>query len=416
MKKIISKALLACLLLPTAFTFTACQKEESGKYEMTDGVPVVYYVRPPSAKAADSLLISAYTGSAICIVGDNLTSIKELYFNDLKAALNINFITKNTLLVNVPRDIPSEVTNKIYMVTGAGQRVDYDFKVMMPPPGIKRIKCEQAPAGEEVALLGDYFLNDDPSKPLSVSIGGYAIPSDDILDVQRTQITFIAPADHVKGLVSVTTAYGSARSKDIFRDDRGLITGFEDGFAGGWGRPTQIEEDPEYARWGKYVKLSGDLAAGDWTAGGNSYTINIWGEDNGVPTGNLFTADPATAILKFEANVLEAWSALPMIFCFYAQGGQEGYLWNDGSADGGGAPRGVWAPWMETGAYTSGGWETVAIPLSSFKYNGAGAEVPLPTAFGALGISVHNRGNAAWSGADCSPVILVDNIRVVPGE
>jgi hypothetical protein len=416
MKNIINKTLLTGLALLAALVFTTCQEEEPGKYEMTGGVPVIYYVRPPSAKAADSLLTSAYTGNPICLVGDNLTSIKELYFNDLKAILNINFITKNTLLVNVPKDIPAEVTNKIYMVTGAGQKVDYDFKVMMPPPSIQRIKCEQVSAGEEAVLFGDYFLNDDPSKPLSVSIGGYTIPNEDILDIQKTQITFIAPAGDVKGLVSVITAYGSARSKDIFRDDRGLITGFEDGFTGGWGRPAHIEEDPEYARWGKYVRLSGDLAAGAWTAGGNDYTINIWGEDNGVPSGNLFAADPATAILKFEANVLETWSAIPMIFCFYAQGGQEGYLWEDGNADGGGAPRGVWVPWLETGAYASTGWETVAIPLSSFKYNGAGAEVPLSTAFGALGISVHNRGNAAWNGADCSPVILIDNVRVIPGE
>jgi hypothetical protein len=99
-----------------------------------------------------------------------------------------------------------------------------------------------------------------------------------------------------------------------------------------------------------------------------------------------------------------------MIFSFYAQGGQEDYLWSDNT------PRGVWVPWLATGDYTSEGWETVAVPLADFKYSGAGEEVPLTTAYGSLGISVHNRGNAKWSGADCSPVILIDNVRVVPGE
>jgi hypothetical protein len=109
-----------------------------------------------------------------------------------------------------------------------------------------------------------------------------------------------------------------------------------------------------------------------------------------------------------------------MIFCFYAQGGQEGYLWDDGTKNGGGAPRGVWMPWQGSGSYTTDGWETISIPLSEFKYNGAGAVIPLSTAFGSLGISVHNRGadgsegRPDWIGNDCSPVILIDNVRVIP--
>lgn len=416
MKNIINKILIAALSLLTAFIFTACQKEDAGKYEITDGVPVIYYVRPPSAKTADSLLVGAYMGETICLVGDNLTSIRELYFNDIKATLNINLITKHTLFVNVPRDVPNEKLDKIVMVLKSGEKAYYDFIVRIPAPQVAKIKCEQTPEGDDVILYGDYFF-DNQTKPISINIGGYTVSHDDIVEVQKTQLTFKAPAQDIKGQISVTTAYGnSGRTKFIFRDDRGLITGFEDGYVGGWGRPTHIEEDPAYALWGKYVKLAGNLTAGAWNSGGNDYTINIWGEDNGVPAGNLFTADPATAILKFEANVLETWSALPMIFCFYAQNGQEGYLWDDGNETGGGAPRGVWVPWMETGAYVTSSWETIAIPLADFKYNGRGVEVSLSTAFGSLGISVHNRGNDAWNGADCSPVILIDNVRVVPGE
>jgi hypothetical protein len=412
MKNTINKKLLAGITLLTAIVFAGCQKEEPGKYEPTGGVPTIYYVRPPSAKAADSLLTGAYMGDPICLVGNNLTSIRELYFNDRKAVLNINFITKNTLLVNVPKDLPGDVSNKIFMITGSGEKADYDFTVLMPAPSVQRIKCEQVPEGGNVVLLGDYFLNDNPSKPLAITIGGYAIPSEDVTDIQKTQITFRAPASNVKGQISVITAYGSGRSNAIFRDDRGLITGFEEGFVAGWGRPSvaRIQNDPEYALNGYYCRLDGNITAGENVATEDNFTINYWGEDNGVPTGNLFTADPATAILKLEVNVLETWSALPMIFSFYAQNEEQNYLWNDAG------PRGVWVPWLETGAYTSGGWETVAIPLADFKYNGAGAEVPLSTAFGSLGISLHNRGNAAWSGADCSPVILIDNVRVVPGE
>jgi hypothetical protein len=411
MKYNVYKMFFAALSLLTVFVFAACEREEPGKYQITDGVPTIYYVRPPSAAKADSLLDGAYMGENICIVGANLTSIQELYFNDLKAVLNVNLITANTLFVTVPRDIPGEVFDKIFMVTGAGQKVDYDFKVKIPAPEVQRIKCEQIPEGGDVVLYGNYFI-DDPNRPLSITIGDYTVPQADITDIQLTQVTFRAPVQSVKGVISVTSVYGnSGRTKGVFHDDRGWITGFEDGFTGGWGRPTHIEEEPAYALWGKYVKFAGNLSAGDWNSGGNDYTINIWGEDNGVPAGNLFPSDPATAILKFEVNVLEPWSALPMIFCFYAQGGQEGYLWADDTA-----PRGVWVPWLETDTYLSDGWETVALPLSDFKYDGSGGEIALSTAFGSLGISVHNRGNEAWTGTDCSPVILIDNIRVVPGE
>jgi hypothetical protein len=412
MKNITHKTLLAGLSL-LMLALAACQREEPGKYEMTDGTPVIYYVRPADPAVADSLLAGAYMGQTICIVGDNLTSIQELYFNDIKALLNINFITKHTLFVNVPRDVPNEKLDKIIMVLKSGAKAEYDFIVRIPAPEIAKIKCEQTPEGGDVVLYGDYFF-DNLTKPISITIGDYAVPYNDVVDVQKTQLTFKAPAPDVKGQISVTTAYGnSGRTKFVFHDDRGWITGFEDGYVGGWGRPTHIEEDPAYALWGKYVKLAGDLAAGAWETGGNDYTINIWGEDNGVPSGNLFPSDPATSILKFEVNVLETWSALPMIFCFFVQGelGQENYLWNDVVG-----PRGVWIPWLETGTYTTDGWETVAIPLANFKYNGYGVEIPLSTAFGSLGISVHNRGNDAWNGADCSPVILIDNVRVVPGE
>lgn len=419
MKKInITKIFSFVLLAAISSWFVACENDDKGKYQITDGEPTIHYVRLPDPAKADSLLSGAFMGETVCLIGENLTSIKELYFNDQKALLNINFITNHTLFVTVPRDVPGENTDKIYMTLKSGKQVDYDFTVRVPGPELTKIKCELLPEGADAVLYGDYFFETG----LKVLIGDYEVPAEDIVSIEKTKLTFKAPASDVTGQISVTTAFGvSARTKAVFNDARGWITGFEDDFVGGWGRPSgdRIQADPAYSFMGNYAIMTDKLDPGDdgsaWVSGGNSI-INIWGEDNGVPTGNLFPSDPASSVLKFEVNVVEAWTGTPIIFAFFAQGGMENYLWADGTATGDGQPRAFWAPWVETGSYVSDGWETVSIPLSEFKYNGFGVEVPLSTFYGSFGMNLHNRGNSLYVGKACTPLILIDNIRVVPGE
>jgi hypothetical protein len=429
MKNIISKTLLACLLLPTAFTFTACQQEESGKYEMTGGVPVVKYVRYPGSENPDRLLDGALMGENVILVGDNLTSIKELYFNDQKALLNINFITANALFTSVPTSVPQERTDKIWMVTGSGERVGYDFEVRIPAPKLDRIKCEMLPEDAEAVLYGDYFFDSN----LKILIGSDEIPAADITSIEKTILKFKAPATTVAGPVTVSTAFGaSAPTAAWFNDVRGFITGFEDsenggaGFVAGWGRPEKIESDPTFSLTGKYAKFQGEIENTSWGSGSPGMVINIWGaanadNPNAGLSDPLFPSNPATSVLKFEINVVEPWSALPMIFCFKAVGDNEGWLWNDGTQ-----PRAFWMPWQGTAeGYTTDGWETVSIPISSMIYNGSHAEVGMPASFAELGIAIHNRGYGLdadkqycgvnlTAAAKHTPLILIDNIRVAP--
>ncbi len=172
-----NKWFLGVAALALGFSAVSCE-DEPDKFELTSGKPVVKYVRPAGAAAADSLLTSAYLDNLVCLVGDNLTSIHELYFNDQKAVLNTSYITDHTLLVSVPGGIPEVVSNKIYMVTADGDTCDYDFNVLVPGPSVRSISCEYATPGTEVTLYGDYFI-DDTNVTLTITMDGKVVITDE---------------------------------------------------------------------------------------------------------------------------------------------------------------------------------------------------------------------------------------------
>ncbi|MDR0939510.1 MAG: glycan-binding surface protein [Mediterranea sp.] len=416
------------LLLVAGLAVTSCENY-TGEYKMSKGTPTVYYVRPTDAAKADSLLTGAYMGTSVVLVGENLTSVQELFFNDVKAVLNINFITPNTLYATVPNTLPTEITNKIWMVTEAKDTVGYDFVTQVPNPTISRIYCDNIPAGGTVTLMGDYML-DYPNAHISISIGNYTVPYEDILSVDKTSMSFVAPPDDVSGYITVTTTYGSnTRSyRTLFRDGDPdkvqFITGFEPtenggtGFVGGWGRPAaqELQNDPALAIKGTYVRKEINInATTSYTTGWN---VNIWGSaDTNNPNADIpnpmFSFNPETAALKFDMNVLQAWSAVPFSIFFIPPGDAENCLW-DGA---GGHPRAFYAPWQATGSYVTDGWETVTIPIADFKYSNSGATIDLTTSYANLCIALHNFGAEAYAGGSvCSPVILLDNVRVISME
>jgi hypothetical protein len=128
-----------------------------------------------SLAASDSLIEGAYMANTICLVGDNLRSIYELYFNDQKAILNTSLMTDHTLIVDVPKTIPTDVTNKIYMINMAMDTVTYDFKVLVPAPVVSSMSNEYAKPGTVATIYGDYLL-DDPNVPLEIIFPGNVIP------------------------------------------------------------------------------------------------------------------------------------------------------------------------------------------------------------------------------------------------
>ena len=83
----LGRVLLIALSITSCFSMQSC-KDEPDKYESTGGTPTIYYIRPADINSKDSLLVQAGPQFVIAIVGENLRSIKQMFFNDLEAVLN----------------------------------------------------------------------------------------------------------------------------------------------------------------------------------------------------------------------------------------------------------------------------------------------------------------------------------------
>ena len=424
---------------------TACE-DQPDKYEIADGVPTLKYVRSPLPEEADSLLVGAYLGNTVCLVGDNLRSIYELYFNDQKATLNTSYMTDHTVLVDIPKNIPEEVTNKIYMVTKSGAKVDFDFSVMVPAPVVNSMSCEYAPAGSEAVLYGDYFV-DDPNIPLTISMpGDITVEGEQITSITKTAIKFIVPEGAVQGNIRVKSIYGTGQSVFQYKDTRNILFDWDGKYEGALAAGNSWNGDNEKKGQiltsvppvdGKYMVMGpATLSGGQWQTPGE-YLMMYWPDPNAtegcVPLYNLPQFKKMLEDYKIEELALKFEVYVPTSNPWMAEGMQirftsldevsmsnqtQDYIWNDDeSHEEGKAPRGVWVPWEETGSYdTNNQWVTVTLKMSEFNklVSGLASDTEF-TQDRFAGLSSFLRGGGV-DGKECEPIICMDNIRVVPVE
>lgn len=425
-------AMMGCLM-------TACE-DQPDKYEIADGVPTLKYVRSPLPEEADSLLVGAYLGNTVCLVGDNLRSIYELYFNDQKATLNTSYMTDHTILVDIPKNIPEEVTNKIYMVTKSGAKVDFDFNVMVPAPVVSSMSCEYAPAGSEAVLYGDYFV-DDPNVPLTISMpGDITVEGEQITSITKTAIKFIVPEGAVQGNIRVKSIYGTGQSVFQYKDTRNILFDWDGKYEGALAAGNSWSGDDEKKGQtissvppidGNYLVLGpSTLLGGQWETP-NAYVMMYWPDQHAtqgcVPLYDLpqfkkmlEEYELEDLAVKFEVYVPTSnpWMAEGMQIQFTSldevsmENQNNDYVYGEGKE-----PRGVWVPWEETGSYDTGNqWVTVTLKMSEFskQVSGVVSETEF-TKEKLAGLSIFLRGGGV-DGKECEPIICMDNIRVVPVE
>ncbi|WP_075590942.1 glycan-binding surface protein [Labilibacter marinus] len=398
-------ALLVLVSMSVGVTFQSCE-EYPHEYEISSGVPDVNYIRMTDPDKSDSLIVSAAVNATISLIGDNLTSITEMWFNDKEAYLNTSFMTANSLIVTIPNEIPGVVSDKIYMVAGK-DTVTYDFQVVVPPPAPNSMLCEFVSDGEEAVIKGSYFI-DDPNVPLEVIFPGEL--SGEVVSVSSNfdEIVVKVPAGAGVGQLTVKSIYGSSRSSFYFRDDRNYILDWDNlDAAGGW-RSGNIANSTPTGIKDNYVRFEGDMTEGAWNE--DAFSFNLWNASNGRTDEPFYDGDLNSAYLKFEVNILEDWksAALQMIFTPYEVSGTNGYIGDDS------VPRGLWIPWASSGSYSTDGWTTVAIPMSEFHYTASGADAGANVTTEMLGGLTFFVWNGGVQGEDCRVHMCIDNIRIVP--
>ena len=415
--------------------FSCTKLDYPDRFVQTDGIPVVDFIRYADR---DVIITQANMEEIVCIVGSNLTSIHDIYFNDQAAILNTSYMTPHTLVVAVPKNMPVEQTDKIYMYTKAGDKVTYDFKVLPPAPKIAAMSLEWAEPGETVRIYGSYLF-----APLSVEFPG--VDPVEVSSSAGDYVDVVIPQGAQPGKVKVTTASGTAQSVFMYKDSRGMLFNFDnDPHPDNHGWHSQVIESDETAISGNFLRLGGaDVtlsAEGGWDDG--HFSFEYWPGDWDDPvtyadsprlTDFVDFSDWKNMALKFELYIPSAnpWKAGAMQIIVggvdVVTGGAEGavdiygnttagannkFVSGDGAAPG---PRAIYRPWVSSGSYDTGDrWITVTIPYSDFMYGPDGSQIQAdlkPESFTSLTIFVWNGG---ITGTDCQPIMKIDNIRAVP--
>ena len=433
----LSSLILTIIAVASSFSLQSC-KDQPDEFKLSDGTPTIYYIRPASYSASDSLLVEAAPQTSICLVGSNLKSIQQMYFNDKKAVLNTSYITDNTLFVQIPSDIPDEVSDKIYMITQAHDTLTYDFHVVIPAPVVTAMKNEWVKVGEDAVITGQYFI-DDPNQPLTVTFTGISnsisvkVPAENFKSITRSQLVFTVPEGAEEGQIEVASVYGKGLSKFYFRDSRNLITNFDgatDVIPQGWNIAATYSDvngvDGQYVQLGPKETEGGwveELKLPFWCGNWNGDPMSIT-SGPGIPLRNFLDfSDWQNMSFKMELYIPKSnpWSAGAMQILFVnnlqcANDSWQNNTYIHTSADGGlDLPRALYNPWKDSGSFDTGDeWITVTIPLTDFVYNDDGSKVSTPMSESSFDSFIIWPINGGVQGTTCTPIFRYDNIRVVP--
>lgn len=194
--------------------------------ESEDEAPYILYVRVPNPVQKDSLLVAATQGQLIAIMGGNLQNTREVWFNDQKAVVNQGWITNKSVMVNVPTEVPDEVTNQLKLIFADGNSLFHDFRVAISKPVVDNMYCEYVKVGDNAIINGNYFY-----PPVSVTFpGGFVASSEDgtvSINDENTILTVKVPQGATEsGQITVTTNFGSMQSNFWFLDNRNIFQGF----------------------------------------------------------------------------------------------------------------------------------------------------------------------------------------------
>jgi len=371
---------IALVAFSLAIVYSACNDDD------TTGIPRIDYVRITEPGAADSLIVSAGQGQLIAIIGENLSGAVAIEFNNLEASITSPYVTNTSILVRVPTEVPSEVTNQLVIYFSDGSTLSYDFSVSINKPSVTSMNCEYVNDGGLAVIHGNYFY-----EPLKVIFPGEL--EGEIVSVEDEAIKVIVPEGATPGKITVKSNFGSGQSTFMFRDNRNIVIS-SDPYTGWWNADFVVSnpgpDDPELIN-GNYIRVTRQIGAWGWTevAGGPASAMGDISKN--IPDEAIM--HPELYNCKFEINTLKPFngSSIRLNFGLNSEN-NDAYLFNP--------------PYD-----TDGEWETVSIPYNEMikAYEDSGSTVEVN--HGGYWSRVLIFGGTAL---DCD--ICFDNFRIVPNK
>lgn len=363
------------LILGISVLISSCSKDDE------IGEPSIDYVRVTRPESSDSLLVGAGQGRLIAIIGKNLQTATEIWFNDQKANLTPTYITNKSILVAVPTPIPLKITNTLTIKFKNGKELIHNFEVEISKPYISGMVSEYVNTGDVATIRGDFFY-----EPLTVTFAGGVIGQ--LESVEDRLIKVRVPSGALPGQITIKTNFGETKSDFWFRDNRNIFLS-SDPFTGWWNASYVVTNpapgDP-VAISGNYIRVKKSIGAWAWTevAGGPASAMGDISKN--VPDAAILKPDDY--FLKFEVNTLKPYTS-NLLKINVALNAEDNNAYQ-------------WKPPFDT----QGQWQTVSIPFEEIVASYAVKPTVNPNGYWTR-LLFHGPG-------DLEADISFDNFRVVP--
>lgn len=308
---------------------------------------------PASPVIAAISNVFANPGDSCFIEGSNLVLVQHFSYG----GTNITSFRSSPDGTSLGFVMPAQTTNdQVVIATKSGTAT---FKIVATPT-IVAVSNENANPGDSVYIYGTYLKGIQSLTFAGANIASFASSSD------GSAVGFVLPTLTQSGPVSVTTQFGTATTVYNVNDiATGSLSNWE--WSGNfnwawWGGASLYSGNPS-SGWppynpdfpgnsSQYLALkTGVLSSGE----GNTYSSYalLLNSAQWVPTAHL-SDPPGNWAFKFEVSIPNGWN-----------GGTIDIL------DGLGTYIARWEPWQITGTttapYSTKGWMTVTIPLTSFR-------------------------------------------------
>lgn len=304
----------------------------------------------------DSAITAADMGEWVAIHGENLFNIEYIKFNDIEVNLKEIYSDDKAAYTQVPKDMPTELLNKIFIKTSSGS-AEKEFIVNLPPIILTMMQNEYTQAGEILKIYGKNFsLYQVGSSTTVVSFGGIEEP---VISASEDELLVKIPEGvPVNSKIEVINKKFdlTATCPGYYKDTHNMITNFDPDFpysgfdgsqwVGKWPNPEPLSGN--YLRFESSPSLYPDGLG--WL-----YLFQLdfdYTED--------MILHPENYILKFEINMEKPFMATQLFFYYY---------WDQNPA-----PDPIGGEIIKVKEFNQ--WETMAIPLDKIIPRGlSGDEV-----------------------------------------